>query len=1624
MQYEYVCQINNKLKVSFPFALVIEILSSLQVVFLIFETMSQSIIEKHFILAALFRCLGYFTKVFQIDKNSSFDIFLLPIWCFCAGYILLNGLIVMYLIIQTLLKRDLDDKVAKMLSILYLLHGKLLFFPIQIFLLNLSNNYKDLQTQDSHGYNSGFKVVSILICIVNNLFALFIEFFMYQITPGQNSFAVKSNIYHQIVIIHKTIIISFAFLISNREILEPLNSILHLFFVGMLVYIFTKTLPFYDLRILKTSIVMITVTLTLSCLSFFQSVVSNAEILNSFCFFLLIFPIFGVKISFSLYRVLFRRILTSKSFKPEYAIQFVLILKELISEEQFKYSLDKRLYPNRYIFISALEKEGINIIKLRNENNPQECEIYMYSHLMKKLEDTLFRFPDSKILIIFMMRIYLEKLQNISRVTELLKKLKSFKQTIQVQSAIELFTPKIEAIYRKQYLDGEGQIELVNYFKFKHMLNHIKTHMLKESNQHLEFWRDLHDHSVNVKKSIHLAGEIDLLGAYIQKLYQRNIEDFRQSFSLPILLYSVYLTSVHYLPHQGTKMLRKYETAALNQIMKAQSGGLSLKETAVAVISLDPKKAGQILDVSISMETLFHFKKTQLIGKSFGLLFPNVIAKAYQNRVQQYAKSPSHKLNHKYKTYGKTQTGDIFELEVHFQLYSYMNKEIAVATLFKKISNSKSLLIVNSDGIITSYSKKLHDNFIQEELNLANIKLMQDIIPEFGKINFSFNITYSNEEYLKELKDSSHLVTYERPSNFISLIERDDDFRSTSKSGLESHGELLTGLSKTEEEGLLITGRRSSSRRSNFYSSQKIRKLLEVSSQDSPRKVKKQSKVELTIDQAKLICEKYLMGRRIELFFNENSKSPKVTKIKADVQIKPYILDGEVHKVITFANIRGNKGFDEADASYDIDFGRNTTQEVIPTIIDDDKKMLRLTTLTKWTPRMSTLKMKPLQLETEGKSLSEENFSISQKDIANSLKDVEEEEEKEEKTKEGDHLDQKTSTIDHSYNEMRIIKTLNEVFTAKKIQPVLKFIIFVMYLIILFIFSLAAINFFLSARSLNEIKIGLSIVNYATRRLLFIQKAWQWAIFLYTAGLQMVPFPATIVYGMQFFLMDNTWGLINVNNRLKETLSYLNAEHILKDAFQKNVLMYTPLGGGRFNIEELDTFTATDILVTKYLEIGSFQVVTELASIDTIPITFNNTANDYMYQNNEIILKTEEFLSDIIAKNIRNMNIVLSSEAIALTFLAFCLCFLVVVISTAYKRLFNVLVKIKKEDISVRIVQIKNMKTLFDQDFEAKDFIQNAYYTFGEIKTKRGVKRHNRSNTISKPNAFSMNKLNCHLLGVISVALIFVPILAGLFGATLTGSISAFESFETANIQVGILSQASYQSNMFLSAFAYQVVFAQYPTMLILNKSPHVSLEGYLSLFSEMNIKLSDAFLKEDKPDPMIESMLKDKVCPYLDLEAISNCQVATKGEAMGLLSLNNDYLAVSTHYITEFQRNPTFENLQVIAMKFIDYATPVMWTINFAYPQMVNQTMYNFDIRADRAEKKELTYFMTICGIIGFAVFFLYLIPLRMLKKVDVSRRKILKIIPFNIIQENKVLGYYIQTNFDKEVRGIRNLL
>jgi len=212
------------------------------------------------------------------------------------------------------------------------------------------------------------------------------------------------------------------------------------------------------------------------------------------------------------------------------------------------------------------------------------------------------------------------------------------------------------------------------------------------------------------------------------------------------------------------------------------------------------------------------------------------------------------------------------------------------------------------------------------------------------------------------------------------------------------------------------------------------------------------------------------------------------------------------------------------------------------------------------------------------------------------------------------------------------------------------------------------------------------------------------------------------------------------------------------------------------------------------------------------------------------------------------------------------------------------------------------------------------------------------------------------------------------------------------------------------------------PTMKILNAEPRIQLTENLNEFKTVNSQLQEAFLERDNIDPFIEGILKDTICPYVETQ--SDCEISTNGKVNGLLSLNSLYYETSNYYISLFHQNPTPLMAVTVTTGYVAAITSVLNTFNEIYPFIMDYIVEKFETIVDHSKSARIIYFlMTYLATILFAIF-LKELPLRKFRKIEQTRRKMLKIIPYRFIQENRILGFYLIRTYGAEVETIKNLL
>ena len=1345
--------------------------------------------------------------------------------------------------------------------------------------------------------------------MINLCIAIVKEILFYQTTDSLSPFGVKTNRYHQVLLFYKGLILILDYINQDAIVTKEINSIVHLLCSLSLLYILYIKLPFLKFKMLKAFIVITSVLVSMSIVLFIHAFTMDSTLLNGLQIVLLLLPVLTTKTLLSVFQALFERIIRFKSRSAYHAIHYTLLLEEVTFDDGETCSNDKSLFPNNSLIYGILSKFDIQLLNIVNTRRDRDSDINICSLAIERLEYALNSHPKSQPLLLFMAHVYIDKLKNILKAVELIKRLDTLNPSISIRSSTEHFYSRLKDVFGREVSTSSSQLEITSYFENINLLEVLKTNVLSEIQNHIDLWSELGANAVEAYKVIAKAKNIEKTSIKIKSHYNKNKEDFRLNFGLPILLYAVYLNSVRGMSQEGANTLNKFQGTIQNKLKKSDFD-VSNGKQAVVIVSLDKRKLGEILYASGSVQNLFNLKKKELIGEYFGMLFPNVIAKAYRRFIQKFIKLPNIDLNYPHLSFGRTFDGEFFEAEVNFQLYPYMDRDITLIVLLRQMSVPQPMLIAKYDGTIATYSMSLEKAFNKENTSMKAYQSIQDISSDFDQINEAFNYIYSSMEVFQQPSD---LTLEDRRSKRNELFSENDDLHKLRpKQTFESipHGRIVLARPMSEENQPLNLNSKESYRFlfDQPYSPRSALKLGNIALDLKEHK----PEVHMTIEEAQAICDEYTEGKHM-IFnpLNTGSASTKKrrAKLMADVQIRPFRLESMVCKIIVMKNVQKEATPFQIIAPLETakikdrsrivsEFVEEIPAEVGPVEVSTAKSGDNLQN------RRGVMKKTIWLFQKEkAAAIPESCSSINTMMKIPHLR---------RKSKRRTHPTEKLQQEQDYYKQQETVKTMNSVFSKRKINPSLKSILIGIQLIIFVMLACSGINLLFSRKSINEVAKSINIVNLAALRLENTIKIWQFSLFLFAASSGMATFPPPFIQLSQVSLKDDLKLLVDANNQLKEELSMLQEESLVKDAFAKNIKIWNFLGP---SYQDFDTFTAHDMLVTKYMQVLS-SGVPSIVNINNLITTFNNTANDFMLSNQVIITKTQQYMETTIQSNINSLQIILTVEVLAAICVSLGFFFSVVIVLRSHKKLFKALVKISESHIMVRIAHMNRIKALFEEEVESRVFIKNAVNTFEEYEVREDAKIEKNNDTFAKNHSYRYRKLILNLLKYISIGLIFIPLLIGLYSVTLVGSIDNFMTFREVANQVSVLSQASYQADMLIGAFAYQGFFLSYSDMLIYNGPPINQVNTALEELKGLGTKLSSLFLNKEgkKVNPILESVLKNDVCQYIP-EYADDCQIATKNGKLGLLSINDDYVQTASIYLDLFKQNPTFATVKALAL-------------------------------------------------------------------------------------------------------------
>ena len=881
--------ISRTTQTSLLFTISLEIISSLQIIYIILKTALSNIKDSTYpVFAGIRNVIAYVSDVeaygFLDGKESTIKLIWIISACYLFIFLILMATTICY---QALQRSNKSTLMTRITSMTYLIHSRVIFFIIQNFLVHLASRFIDCNVDGINLFyckSQWFYPTIVLLCL-NVGQTIVKEWLLYQVNKrNKNKAAIKNNIYHKAAFLHKTISIFLYYLIDSQNSRIAVTSSANILLSVVSLTILYMKLPFYNISLLKLCIVLSGIAVGFSLFSIPILVGLNQTMLDLAWIVLTTLLVKGLLLGLA---GLSDRILHGVYRTPEEAIHYVSLLKK----SEFGY-VSPSIYLNKYS-LGVLVSNGVllhqkanlsGLHESKNLNDKREYESVIYLHVLERLSLILEKNSNSMLLLLNMAYICSKKLKNIPRAMMYIKRLESQSLSVPMSNSLDDLNCGLKEIYTIENLADEernqSQIKLLEYFSCRDAANLLKEDIESETQKHVEFWEEIKKESADIKKTLDISCNIDFLSEKIQKKWQELNRTLTHNFINSLLMYGGYLDLIKEFPGSAKKLITRFWNSSHNanreQILDVYSA-----ETAILVISMEKSNTGIITDTSGSAQTFFHTEKANLLGQNLANLLPKMVSKNVMSLLESYMKAPSKKLDHNLKSFIKTHNNEFFEVEIQLKLFPKLDKEVKLMAVFKKTSISRPIMIVNTDGTIVDCSGSLYDTFHLRSFvksKTMNLKF-QEISPDFNQINNAFNTLYGNEKR----RYNEDFITPIKVKNMTKVMRFDSKFSL-------NHHEPSSGRD-----------------RPNSAISSKTKKITQqTNTRDKLSEQLSQLSATMSPNRSKEVCNEYLRGSRLQIFpLDEKSTTRQETMF--EVQVIPYQVGAEVYKVLVINSYNGKR---------------------------------------------------------------------------------------------------------------------------------------------------------------------------------------------------------------------------------------------------------------------------------------------------------------------------------------------------------------------------------------------------------------------------------------------------------------------------------------------------------------------------------------------------------------------------------------------------------------------------------------------------------------------------------------------------------------------------------------------
>jgi len=238
---------------------------------------------------------------------------------------------------------------------------------------------------------------------------------------------------------------------------------------------------------------------------------------------------------------------------------------------------------------------------------------------------------------------------------------------------------------------------------------------------------------------------------------------------------------------------------------------------------------------------------------------------------------------------------------------------------------------------------------------------------------------------------------------------------------------------------------------------------------------------------------------------------------------------------------------------------------------------------------------------------------------------------------------------------------------------------------------------------------------------------------------------------------------------------------------------------------------------------------------------------------------------------------------------------------------------------------------------------------------------------------------------------------------------SSFSELQEINQLMLVSYRVGTQAGMILPSFYFYQIFRNQSDYKIRDSAPLDQFYLSLDQLNQANqILIYQVLQAHDDGDGEIQSILTDKICTHVTSDSTGPCSDATGGNSqLGLLDMNSKY-----HLVAEQGMSNILNGKSVTTA-----LDPYSLVMKDVYQALAEHFLGHFHEAVHEDLSTSTTRFSINVSVILVLALIIRGLVLAKFKDVDIGIRKILRLIPYQIIEDQKAFMQYLKREFKDEL-------